>query len=294
MALRCARLACESSAINPFIASDPFACNFSWEYPTHCPKRHGENRHTDQPEGVVQYSGGSREGARPPSPSHPPYFQTKLRPEGPKKKIGDRLPSPLSKGPDKPPKPPSQLRFSLPSNLITITSNEPGNTETQKTDRNPPITNHNPWPFEPVKVKFCFLRGPLRWLTAAKNAIVSWLLNFRIRMFVKSAVIFVICLDNEKLHGWMSGNRWTIPKKIKKPTLLRLLNKVTKAAGLSRLQSLISKSYSSDIHETSVVNKKTNSVSLLNRALVLLAQIDKQAEDWNGLQFIVVFENLLA
>ena len=40
------------------------------------------------------------------------------------------------------------------------------------------------------------------------------------------------------------------------------------------------------------IKKKTNSVSLLNR--VLLAQIDKQAEDWNGLQFIVVFENLLA
>ena len=37
--------------------------------------------------------------------------------------------------------------------------------------------------------------------------------------------------------------------------------------------------------------KKTNSVSHFNR--VLLAQIDKQA-DWNGLQFIVVFENLLA
>ena len=37
--------------------------------------------------------------------------------------------------------------------------------------------------FWSVKVKFCFLRGPWRWLTAAKNAIVSWLLNFRIRMF---------------------------------------------------------------------------------------------------------------
>ena len=83
---------------------------------------------------------------------------------------------------------PSQLRFLLPSIVITITSNEPWNTETQKTDRNPPIRNHNPWPFEPVKVKFCFLRGLLSWLTAAKNAIVSWLLNFRIRMFVKSAV----------------------------------------------------------------------------------------------------------
>ena len=85
-------------------------------------------------------------------------------------------------------KPPSQLCFSLPSIMITITSNEPWNTEKHKTDRNPPITNHKTWPFEPIKVKSCFLRGPLRWLTAAKNAIVSWLLNFRIRMFMKSAV----------------------------------------------------------------------------------------------------------
>ena len=83
---------------------------------------------------------------------------------------------------------PSQLRFSLPSIIITSTSNEPWNTETHKTDSNPRITDQKPWPFEPVKVKFCFLRGPLRWLTAAKNAIVNWPLNFRIRMFVKSAV----------------------------------------------------------------------------------------------------------
>ena len=86
-------------------------------------------------------------------------------------------------------KPPSQLRFSLLSIIIiTITSKEPWNTETHKTDRNRPITDHKPWPFEPVKVKFCFLRGPLRWLTAAKNANISWLLNFRIRMFLKSTV----------------------------------------------------------------------------------------------------------
>ena len=84
--------------------------------------------------------------------------------------------------------PPSQLRFSLPSIIITITSNKPWSTETHKTHRNPPITNHKAWPFDPVKVKFCFLRAPLRWLTAVKDAIVSWLLNFRIRMFVKSAV----------------------------------------------------------------------------------------------------------
>ena len=86
-------------------------------------------------------------------------------------------------------KPPSQLRFWLPSIIITITSNEPRNTKTHKTDRNPPITNHKPRPFESVKVKFSFLRGPIRWLTAAKNAIVRWLLNFKIRMFVKSAVM---------------------------------------------------------------------------------------------------------
>ena len=46
-------------------------------------------------------------------------------------------------------KPPLQLRFSLPSIIITITSNKPWNTETHKTDWNPPITR----PFEPVKVK---------------------------------------------------------------------------------------------------------------------------------------------
>ena len=38
------------------------------------------------------------------------------------------------------------------------------------------------------KVKFCFLRGPLKWFATAKIAIISWLLNFRICMFVKSAV----------------------------------------------------------------------------------------------------------
>ena len=63
-------------------------------------------------------------------------------------------------------KPPSQLRFSLPLIVITITSNEPWNTETHETDRNPPITNQKPWTFEPVEVNFCFLRGPLRWLAS--------------------------------------------------------------------------------------------------------------------------------
>ena len=97
-------------------------------------------------------------------------------------------------------KPPSQLRFSLPSIIITITSNEPWNTETHKTDRNPPITDHKPWPFEPVKATFCFLRGPLRWLTGAKNANVSWFLNFRVRVFMKSAVIPIIKLWYTSFH----------------------------------------------------------------------------------------------
>ena len=102
-------------------------------------------------------------------------------------------------------KPPSQLRFSLPSIIITTTTNEPWNTETHKTDRDPPITNHKPWPFEPVKVKFCFLRGPLTWLTTAKNAIVSWLLSFKIRMFVKSAVNTVI---EKKIKAWKTEYEW--------------------------------------------------------------------------------------
>ena len=100
-------------------------------------------------------------------------------------------------------KPPSQLRFSLPSIIITTTSNEPWNTEKHKTDRNPPITNHKTWPFEPIKVKSCFLRGPLRWLTAAKNAIVSWLLNFRIRMFVKSAVTWDQALYSFRFENYI-------------------------------------------------------------------------------------------
>ena len=56
-------------------------------------------------------------------------------------------------------------------------------------------TNYKPWAFEPVK--FCFLRGRLRWLTAAKNANVSWFLNFRICMFLKSAAIIITIPSNE-------------------------------------------------------------------------------------------------
>ena len=50
---------------------------------------------------------------------------------------------------------------------------------------------YKPWPFELVEVNLCFLWAPLKylkWLTAAKNANASWLLNFRIRVFLKRAV----------------------------------------------------------------------------------------------------------
>ena len=67
-------------------------------------------------------------------------------------------------------KPPSQLRFSLVSIIITITSNEPWNTETHKTDRNPPITKHKPWPFEPVKVKFCFFKRSVKMIDGSQKA----------------------------------------------------------------------------------------------------------------------------
>ena len=74
------------------------------------------------------------------------------------------------------------------SSKAAFTGNGPWHRETHETDRYPPVTNHKPWSFEPDKVNLCFLRGPLRWLTAVKHANVSWLLNFRIRLFLKSAV----------------------------------------------------------------------------------------------------------
>ena len=73
-------------------------------------------------------------------------------------------------------------------NVIMITSSKLWNAETHKMDQNPPISNHKPWPIEPIEVNFCFLWGLLRWSTAAKKANVSCLLIFRICMFIKSAV----------------------------------------------------------------------------------------------------------
>ena len=44
----------------------------------------------------------------------------------------------------------------------------------------------------------CFRRGSIRWLQAAKNANVSWLLNFRVSAFLKSASKIVMIPNRNK------------------------------------------------------------------------------------------------
>ena len=56
----------------------------------------------------------------------------------------------------------------LPQNR-TITKQGTLKHETNKTDRNPPITNQKPWPFELMPVNMYVLTGPLRWLTEQKK-----------------------------------------------------------------------------------------------------------------------------
>ena len=80
-----------------------------------------------------------------------------------------------------------QLRFSL-SRSYWLRS-QATNLETQnqkKMDRNPLITNHRPWPCL-NKIRFP-KRTAVDWSTSAQNANVTWLLNFRVPVFLKSAV----------------------------------------------------------------------------------------------------------
>ena len=70
---------------------------------------------------------------------------------------------------------------------------------------NPPITNHKLWLFEPVTVKRCFLRGPLRRLIVAKNANVSWLLNFKICVSEKHSKGLAFSSGFEKRQVQLSG-----------------------------------------------------------------------------------------
>ena len=85
----------------------------------------------------------------------------------------------------------SKAAFSI-AFFVTVNHNYEYKQQTlkhRKTQNGSKSTNHKPWIFELVKVNFCFLRGPLRWLTVMKNANVSWVLNFRIPVFLKSIVI---------------------------------------------------------------------------------------------------------
>ena len=80
---------------------------------------------------------------------------------------------------------PSKMRFSLSSIIITIMEKQ--RTLKQRNAQNgSKSANHKSQTITFLKENFCFLRGPLRLLTAAKNANVSQLLNFRICVFFEN------------------------------------------------------------------------------------------------------------
>ena len=124
---------------------------------------------------IIITSGGSRggRGARTPLICRP-NWGSKGR-----KKIFRRPPPspPLSKGLDD--RSPPTVSGGLDPPRITIISNEPWNTETHKTDRNPQTMTF--WTYW-GKLLFPILsiRGPLRWLTAAKTqtSVSFWISEF--------------------------------------------------------------------------------------------------------------------
>ena len=79
------------------------------------------------------------------------------------------------------------LWTSTPANDLRILLTQK-NTETDKEDRNPPITAHEHDFLTLLSQTFCFLRGPLQWLTAVKSVTIDCILNFRVRMLLKGAV----------------------------------------------------------------------------------------------------------
>ena len=79
-------------------------------------------------------------------------------------------------------KPPQQVRFFAAVNHNY--DHKQRSLKHRNTQNGSKCTNHEPWPFEPVEVNVRFL-GPLRQLTAGKNANVSWLWNLRIRVLMK-------------------------------------------------------------------------------------------------------------
>ena len=80
-----------------------------------------------------------------------------------------------------------QNTFSLPSIIIMVTANEPWKTDKQNGWKSI-YHNWQVWPFDPVKANFCFLRGPLGWLTAAKTYFVIAVNLSRVCMFLKIAI----------------------------------------------------------------------------------------------------------
>ena len=79
--------------------------------------------------------------------------------------------------------------------------------------------------FKPIKVKFCFQRGLLRWLRATKNANVSWLLNLQnLCIFEKCSkqknlatlsTWHSFCCPREKIHFFLGVKHvWTVSLKI--------------------------------------------------------------------------------
>ena len=98
-------------------------------------------------------------------------------------------------------KPSSQLHFSLP----TIKKHRNTQNGSKFTNQTQTMTC---WTRVFI-VKLCFLRGPLRWLTAVKNTNFSWLLNFWVCMFLKSAII---------TWNWNNKYVYTLPSFSQKPT----------------------------------------------------------------------------
>ena len=91
----------------------------------------------------------------------------------------------------------------------TITKQRTLKHEIIKRDRNPPIPNHKPWPFELVQANMCSLRGPLRWLTEQKKP--NFAINTdRVFCFVLSCFCLFVCLFVLQQYSRRFNVRWNI------------------------------------------------------------------------------------
>ena len=100
-------------------------------------------------------------------------------------------------------KPPLQLRFSLPLIIITITSNEPWNTENHKTDRNSPIVDHKPWPFWTRISKVLFPKRSAKIIGGSEKSKRQLVLNVKVRVFFEKCSKVIV---NERLQ-WNPASR---------------------------------------------------------------------------------------